>query len=98
MKMRAQNWVFLIVFFAGMISIADITSAIRNSKAVVHYDFEDDFSALPDSGVEFLDKSSIGTPLNLKWYASDRTKIQFGRDASNDGYLWIRGSTIYRYA
>lgn len=96
MKMKAQNWVFLTVFFAGMISIADITSAIRNSKAVVHYDFEDDFTSLPDSGVEFLDKSSIGAPLNLKWYATDRSKIQFGKDASNDGYLWIRGSTIIR--
>lgn len=97
-QIKAKHWVFLTVFFVGMISIADITSAVRNSKAVVHYDFEDDFTSMlqNDAPVVFQDKSNIGAKLNLRWYGTDKTKIEFGKDSSNDGFLRIRGSTIIR--
>lgn len=94
--------IMLLVVFASFISKADISDATRNDKAVVHYDFEDAFtnnSADPNYlNVEIPDKANakFGAALRLKWYASDRTKIVWARDANNDGYLWLKGSTIVR--
>lgn len=99
--MKMQKILILIVF-ASFISKADISDATRNDKAVVHYDFEDAFtndSADPNyMNVEIPDKanSKFGAGLTLKWYATDRSKITWARGVDNDGYLWLKGSTIVR--
>lgn len=82
-------------------AMADISDTIRNSRAVVHYDFENDFNSLPDSGLVIPDKANpvFGAPLNLKWYATTRlNKISWGSEAAsgNDGYLHLQGGTILR--
>lgn len=99
--MKMQK-IILFVLFASFISKADISDATRNDKAVVHYDFEDAFtndSADPGyMNVEIPDKANAkyGAALRLKWYATDRSKITWARDVNNDGYLWLKGSTIVR--
>ncbi|MBL7545382.1 MAG: hypothetical protein JNL11_16300 [Bdellovibrionaceae bacterium] len=100
-KMNVQKILILIVF-ASFVSKADISSVTRAAKAVVHYDFETAFTNTPsDPGyntVEIADRADakFGAPLNLKWYATDRTKVGWGQDLSGDGYLWLRGPTIVR--
>lgn len=95
-KMIVQKILILIVF-ASLVVNAQISDATRNDKAVVHYDFQDSFSDT-ETNVVIPDKANakFGAALNLKWMATDRSKIEWRADSSNDGYLWIKGSTIVR--
>lgn len=98
-KMNRQKILILLIVFASFISHADISAVTRSNKAVVHYDFEDSFSNDANfTNIEIPDKGAAkyGAPLNLKWYATDRSKIAWGQDLNNDGFLWLRGSTIVR--
>lgn len=92
--------ILILLITATLVAQADISSTTRNSKAVVHYDFETAFSndANSTDPIEIADRADakFGAPLTLKWYATDRTKLTWDRSVDNDGFITLRGPTILR--
>lgn len=91
--------ILILMITTGLTVRADISDAIRADKAVVHYDFDTSFSDSATS-IEISDKAAAkyGAGLPLRWYATDRGNIVWGKDASDDGYVSFRGPTIVRSA